>query len=110
MPSQCAGKVNNITIDKCTKMGIVFTVSKEACTCSIGLVVCEVCCIKNDLLFACFFILDKQDVVAAFEIVNCNGVEVQCQVSFFFFLVKGIKYRFLFIKSTASQCLGRLCL
>ncbi|KAM4089067.1 hypothetical protein ACB094_07G120600 [Castanea mollissima] len=40
------GKVNNITIDKCTKMGVVFT-----------------------------------DVVAAFEIVNCNGVEVQCQGS-----------------------------
>ncbi|KAJ8637049.1 hypothetical protein MRB53_011316 [Persea americana] len=43
---QVKGKVNNITIDKCTKMGIVFT-----------------------------------DVVAAFEIVNCNGVEVQCQGS-----------------------------
>jgi adenylyl cyclase-associated protein len=40
------GKVNNITVDKCTKMGIVFT-----------------------------------DVVAACEIVNCNGVEVQCQGS-----------------------------
>ncbi|KAL1308978.1 cyclase-associated protein 1 [Arachis ipaensis] len=40
------GKVNNITIDKCTKMGVVF-----------------------------------KDVVAAFEIVNCNGVEVQCQGS-----------------------------
>nr|GEU80506.1 cyclase-associated protein 1-like [Tanacetum cinerariifolium] len=38
------GKVNNITVDKCTKMGVVFT-----------------------------------DVVAAFEIVNCNSVEVQCQ-------------------------------
>ena len=24
---QSAGKVNNITIDKCTKMGVVFTVS-----------------------------------------------------------------------------------
>jgi hypothetical protein len=24
-----------------------------------------------------------QDVVAACEIVNCNGVEVQCQVSLF---------------------------
>ncbi|KAG9440973.1 hypothetical protein H6P81_021138 [Aristolochia fimbriata] len=43
---QIKGKVNNITIDKCTKMGIVFT-----------------------------------DVVAACEIVNCNGVEVQCQGS-----------------------------
>ncbi|XP_010548053.1 PREDICTED: cyclase-associated protein 1 [Tarenaya hassleriana] len=43
---QIQGKVNNITIDKCTKMGIVFT-----------------------------------DVVAAFEIVNCNNVEVQCQGS-----------------------------
>ncbi|XP_050260415.1 cyclase-associated protein 1 [Quercus robur] len=43
---QIQGKVNNITIDKCTKMGVVFT-----------------------------------DVVAAFEIVNCNGVEVQCQGS-----------------------------
>ncbi|KAL5704585.1 F-actin-capping protein subunit alpha [Ranunculus cassubicifolius] len=43
---QIQGKVNNITIDKCTKMGIVFT-----------------------------------DVVAACEIVNCNGVEVQCQGS-----------------------------
>ncbi|RWV95369.1 hypothetical protein GW17_00042012 [Ensete ventricosum] len=40
------GKVNNITVDKCTKMGIVF-----------------------------------MDVVAACEIVNCNGVEVQCQGS-----------------------------
>ncbi|KAF7142619.1 hypothetical protein RHSIM_Rhsim05G0074500 [Rhododendron simsii] len=43
---QIKGKVNNITVDKCTKMGIVFT-----------------------------------DVVAACEIVNCNGVEVQCQGS-----------------------------
>ncbi|KAK1293411.1 hypothetical protein QJS10_CPB17g02178 [Acorus calamus] len=43
---QVQGKVNNITVDKCTKMGIVFT-----------------------------------DVVAACEIVNCNGVEVQCQGS-----------------------------
>ncbi|XP_071698174.1 cyclase-associated protein 1-like [Rutidosis leptorrhynchoides] len=41
---QIKGKVNNITVDKCTKMGVVFT-----------------------------------DVVAAFEIVNCSGVEVQCQ-------------------------------
>ncbi|RZC92562.1 hypothetical protein C5167_029340 [Papaver somniferum] len=41
---QIQGKVNNITVDKCTKMGVVFT-----------------------------------DVVAAFEVVNCNGVEVQCQ-------------------------------
>ncbi|KAE8667413.1 Cyclase-associated protein 1 [Hibiscus syriacus] len=49
---QIQGKVNNITIDKCTKMGVVF-----------------------------------KDVVAACEIVNCNGVEVQCQVSFFFFLL-----------------------
>ncbi|OAY81888.1 Cyclase-associated protein 1 [Ananas comosus] len=38
---QVKGKVNNITVDKCTKTGI--------------------------------------DVVAACEIVNCNGVEVQCQ-------------------------------
>ncbi|KAJ0981909.1 hypothetical protein J5N97_010164 [Dioscorea zingiberensis] len=43
---QLKGKVNNITMDKCNKMGIVFT-----------------------------------DVVAACEIVNCNGVEVQCQGS-----------------------------
>ncbi|XP_057495039.1 LOW QUALITY PROTEIN: cyclase-associated protein 1-like [Actinidia eriantha] len=43
---QIQGKVNNITVDKCTKMGIVF-----------------------------------MDVVAACEIVNCNGVEVQCQGS-----------------------------
>ncbi|XP_015892687.3 cyclase-associated protein 1 [Ziziphus jujuba] len=43
---QVQGKVNNITVDKCNKMGVVFT-----------------------------------DVVAAFEIVNCNGVEVQCQGS-----------------------------
>ncbi|MCE0480953.1 F-actin-capping protein subunit alpha [Datura stramonium] len=41
---QIKGKVNNITIDKCTKMGIVFA-----------------------------------GVVAACEVVNCNGVEVQCQ-------------------------------
>ncbi|KAF7044110.1 hypothetical protein CFC21_053380 [Triticum aestivum] len=41
---QVNGKVNNITVDKCTKFGIVF-----------------------------------KDVVAAFEVVNCNGVEVQCQ-------------------------------
>ncbi|GKB72442.1 cyclase-associated protein 1-like protein [Tanacetum coccineum] len=41
---QVKGKVNNITVDKCTKMGVLFT-----------------------------------DVVAAFEIVNCNSVEVQCQ-------------------------------
>ncbi|KAK6136765.1 hypothetical protein DH2020_029478 [Rehmannia glutinosa] len=39
-------KVNNITVDKCTKMGVVF-----------------------------------KDVVAACEIVNCSGVEVQCQGS-----------------------------
>ncbi|OVA04508.1 Adenylate cyclase-associated CAP [Macleaya cordata] len=43
---QIQGKVNNITIDKCSKMGIVFT-----------------------------------DVVAACEVVNCTGVEVQCQGS-----------------------------
>lgn len=43
---QVQGKVNNITVDKCTKMGVLFT-----------------------------------DVVAACEIVNCNGVEVQCQGS-----------------------------
>ncbi|KAG2242148.1 hypothetical protein Bca52824_096010 [Brassica carinata] len=43
---QIQGKVNNITIDKCTKVGVVFT-----------------------------------DVVAAFEIVNCTNVEVQCQGS-----------------------------
>ncbi|KAJ7967330.1 Adenylyl cyclase-associated protein [Quillaja saponaria] len=43
---QIQGKVNNITVDKCTKMGVVFT-----------------------------------DVVAACEIVNCNGIEVQCQGS-----------------------------
>lgn len=41
---QVQGKVNNISIDKCTKTGVVF-----------------------------------MDVVAACEIVNCNGVEVQCQ-------------------------------
>ncbi|EEC76093.1 hypothetical protein OsI_13337 [Oryza sativa Indica Group] len=41
---QVNGKVNNITVDKCTKVGIVF-----------------------------------KHVVAAFEVVNCNGVEVQCQ-------------------------------
>ncbi|KDP46247.1 hypothetical protein JCGZ_10087 [Jatropha curcas] len=43
---QIKGKVNNITVDKCTKMGVLFT-----------------------------------DVVAAFEIVNCSSVEVQCQGS-----------------------------
>ncbi|KAF3435697.1 hypothetical protein FNV43_RR22789 [Rhamnella rubrinervis] len=43
---QIQGKVNNITVDKCTKMGVVF-----------------------------------MDVVAACEVVNCNGVEVQCQGS-----------------------------
>ncbi|GLJ30362.1 hypothetical protein SUGI_0600780 [Cryptomeria japonica] len=43
---QVKGKVNNITVDKCTKTGVVFT-----------------------------------DVVSACEIVNCNGVEVQCQGS-----------------------------
>ncbi|KAL4555645.1 hypothetical protein LXL04_038270 [Taraxacum kok-saghyz] len=43
---QIKGKVNNITVDKCTKMGIVF-----------------------------------MDVVAAFEVVNCSSVEVQCQGS-----------------------------
>ncbi|KAJ4850397.1 F-actin-capping protein subunit alpha [Turnera subulata] len=43
---QIKGKVNNITVDKCTKMGVVF-----------------------------------MDVVAACEVVNCNGVEMQCQGS-----------------------------
>ncbi|XP_028083827.1 cyclase-associated protein 1 isoform X1 [Camellia sinensis] len=43
---QIQGKVNNITVDKCSKMGVVFA-----------------------------------DVVAACEIVNCNGVEIQCQGS-----------------------------
>ncbi|KAF6156563.1 hypothetical protein GIB67_000028 [Kingdonia uniflora] len=43
---QIQGKVNNITIDKCMKMAVVF-----------------------------------MNVVAACEIVNCNGVEVQCQGS-----------------------------
>nr|GMC82925.1 cyclase-associated protein 1 [Ipomoea batatas] len=41
---QIQGKVNNITLDKCSKMGVLFT-----------------------------------DVVAAFELVNCKGIEVQCQ-------------------------------
>jgi adenylyl cyclase-associated protein len=41
---QVQGKVNNISIDKCTKTGVVF-----------------------------------MDVMAACKIVNCNGVEVQCQ-------------------------------
>ncbi|KAG0472003.1 hypothetical protein HPP92_016549 [Vanilla planifolia] len=43
---QIKGKVNNITVDKCTKMGVLF-----------------------------------KDVVAACEIVNSNGVEVQCEGS-----------------------------
>ncbi|KAI9128490.1 hypothetical protein K1719_001483 [Acacia pycnantha] len=43
---QIQGKINNITVDKCTKTGVLF-----------------------------------KDVVAACEIVNCNGVEVQCQGS-----------------------------
>ncbi|CAK9315882.1 unnamed protein product [Citrullus colocynthis] len=43
---QVQGKVNNITIDKCSKTGVVFT-----------------------------------DVVAACEVVNCNGIEIQCQGS-----------------------------
>ncbi|KAK3026979.1 hypothetical protein RJ639_041740, partial [Escallonia herrerae] len=43
---QIQGKVNTIAVDKCAKMGVVFT-----------------------------------DVVAACEIVNCNGVKVQCQGS-----------------------------
>ncbi|KAF7810887.1 glucan endo-1,3-beta-D-glucosidase [Senna tora] len=43
---QVQGKINNITVDKCTKMGVLF-----------------------------------KDVVAACEMVNCNGVEVQCQGS-----------------------------
>ncbi|XP_047336569.1 cyclase-associated protein 1-like [Impatiens glandulifera] len=43
---QVKGKVNNITVDKCTKMSVVF-----------------------------------MDVVAAFEIVNSNSLEVQCQGS-----------------------------
>ncbi|XAR72815.1 hypothetical protein NMG60_11019583 [Bertholletia excelsa] len=43
---QIQGKVNNITVDKCTKMGVLF-----------------------------------KDVVAACEVVNCSGVEVQCQGS-----------------------------
>lgn len=30
------------------------------------------------------FMIVTQDVVAAFEIVNCNSVEVQCQVSPYF--------------------------
>lgn len=41
---QIQGKVNNITLDKCQKTGVVF-----------------------------------KDVVAAFEVVNCTSVEVQCQ-------------------------------
>ncbi|XP_057748757.1 cyclase-associated protein 1-like [Arachis stenosperma] len=43
---QIQGKVNNITVDKCIKMGVVF-----------------------------------KDVVAAFEVVNCSSIEVQCQGS-----------------------------
>ncbi|CAI5535254.1 unnamed protein product [Closterium sp. Naga37s-1] len=41
---QVKGKVNNITLDKCTKTAVVF-----------------------------------QDVLAACEVVNCSGVEIQCQ-------------------------------
>lgn len=44
---------------------------------------------KNDFICIYFLlILIKQDVVAACEIVNCNGVEVQCQVLLFFFLIR----------------------
>ncbi|KAL6546030.1 F-actin-capping protein subunit alpha [Orobanche gracilis] len=46
MGRKWVGKVNNITVDKCTKIGVVF-----------------------------------KDVVAACEIVNSSGVEVQCQGS-----------------------------
>lgn len=38
--------------------------------------------IKLDWL-VCYTCLKMQDVVAACEIVNCNGVEVQCQVFIF---------------------------
>lgn len=43
---QVKGKVNNITMDKCTKLGVLF-----------------------------------KGVIAAFEVVNCNSVEVQCEGS-----------------------------
>lgn len=70
-----AGKVNNITVDKCTKMGVLFKVCRRRLTFYIY--------IFRSIIFTHYaaFDLNWQDVVAAFEIVNCNGVEAQCQVS-----------------------------
>ena len=72
----CAGKVNNITIDKCTKMGVVFSVSRKICE-NRNLYLWMP---KDGCGLTHYFDFEKQDVVAACEVVNCNSVEVQCQV------------------------------
>jgi adenylyl cyclase-associated protein len=66
------GKVNNITVDKCTKFGIVFKVSLYCSRPRGSQLIFHIVLALNFYVF--------QDVVAAFEVVNCNGVEVQCQV------------------------------
>lgn len=75
----CAGKVNNITIDKCSKMGVVFKVSINMYRAMHRF---PIMLSPSRLFLSCK--CSKQDVVAACEIVNCNGVEVQCQVLMLF--------------------------
>lgn len=76
---QLAGKVNIITIDKCTKMGVVFTVSNNMEQFVFNHFKGSLW-IRVRSYFLVLFLCKIQDVVAACEIVNCNGVEVQCQV------------------------------
>ena len=78
MNKHFAGKVNNITVDKCTKFGIVFKVSENLSR-TRGRRLISIAHVKAKLVY---YVL--QDVVAAFEVVNCNGVEVQCQVLNYF--------------------------
>lgn len=110
-------------------MGIVFTVSKEACACSIGLVVCEVCCRKNDLLFAWFFYSQQAGCGSCFwdcELQWCwgpvSGILLflfgeRYQVSFFIYKIYSFSMsrKTMLMKTSASSigwiyyilCLGR---
>lgn len=71
----CAGKVNNITIDKCTKVGVLFKVHLWT---NKHILPGHSCRFFN---LSCIVVI-YQGVVAACEIVNCSSAEVQCEVDF----------------------------
>lgn len=67
--------MNNITIDKCSKMGLLFKVYFKKSKASL---------MHIDFFTNSLHII--QGVVAACEIVNCNSIEVQCEVDEICFL------------------------